>query len=220
MSAEEVASYLKNHPEFFEDYADVLADIFIPHPHGGRAISLTERQILTLREKNHLLESKLRELIGFGEDNDAISEKLHRFALTLFAPKTLDTLVQSIRENLLEIFAIPHTALRIWTGQPDQPGLVEFSEVPLELCSFTDNLSHPQCGLEAPHGIPDWFGEDGPKLRSFALVPLRAEESFGLLALASEDEQRFYPDMGTLYLKRLGDLVSAAVQRHLLTDVE
>lgn len=219
MTAEEIASFLKNHPEFFEDYADVLADIYIPHPHGGRAISLTERQILTLREKKRLLESKLRELIGFGEENDAIGEKLHRFALTLFAPRSLDALTRSIRENLLEIFAIPHAALRIWSGQPDQPGLVEFSEVPLELCSFTDALANPKCGLEAPHGIPGWFGEDGPKLRSFALVPLRAEESFGLLALASEDEQRFYPDMGTLYLKRLGDLVSAAVQTHL-TDAD
>lgn len=215
MSPEEIASYLKNHPEFFEDYADMLADIYIPHPHGGRAISLTERQMLTLREKNQLLEDKLGELLQFGEENDAISEKLHRFSLTLFAPSNLDTLSQSIRTNLLDIFAIPHAALRIWTGQPDQPGLVEFSEVSLELCSYADKLTAPVCGHAADFGIRDWFGEDGPRLQSFALIPLRAEESFGLLVLASEDPQRFYPEMGILYLQRLGDLVSAALLRHL-----
>ena len=59
------------------------------------------------------------------------------------------------------------------------------------------------------------FGEAGAHLRSFAYVPLRDTETFGLLALASEDAQRFYPEMGTLYLKRLGELVSAAVVRQL-----
>jgi uncharacterized protein YigA (DUF484 family) len=215
MTAEEIASYLKTHPEFFETYADLLADIYIPHPHGGRAISLTERQMLTLREKSQRVEDKLGELLQFGEENDAISGKLHRFALTLFAPPSLDALSRAIRERLLDIFAIPHAALRIWAGQPDEPGLVEFSEVSLELCSYVDKLPAPVCGHAADYGIRDWFGEDGPRLQSFALIPLRAEESFGLLALASEDPQRFYPEMGTLYLQRLGELVSAALLCHL-----
>lgn len=221
MNPDDIAGYLRSHPEFFEDYAEVLADVTLPHPHDGRAISLTERQLLTLREKNQLLEGKLRELVGFGEENDAISEKLHRFALTLFAPPNLDALARAVRENLQEIFAVPHAALRIWTGQPDQEGLPEFEAVSLELCSHVGGMASPTCGAEAPHGIPDWFGEDGPRLQSFALVPLReplatgAEEPFGLLVLASEDARRFHADMGTLFLKRLGDLVSAALQRHL-----
>jgi len=39
-----MAHYLKQHPEFFEEYADLLATIFIPHPHGGRAIPISERK--------------------------------------------------------------------------------------------------------------------------------------------------------------------------------
>ena len=54
--AKEVAEYLKKNPKFFEDYADIIAEIFVPHPHGGHAIPIAERQILTLREKNHLEE--------------------------------------------------------------------------------------------------------------------------------------------------------------------
>ena len=78
MKPEEVASYLKQHPEFFEDYAEALAEIYIAHPHGGRAISISERQILTLRDRAKQLEGKLREVIQFGEENDAIGEKVHR----------------------------------------------------------------------------------------------------------------------------------------------
>ena len=66
MTPDAVVSYLKQHPEFFEEHADFLATIFTPHPHGGRAISISERQILTLRDKNRQLEDKLRELLEFG----------------------------------------------------------------------------------------------------------------------------------------------------------
>ena len=55
-----VAEYLKQNPQFFEDYADVIAEIFVPHPHGGHAIPIAERQILTLREKIHELEAQVR----------------------------------------------------------------------------------------------------------------------------------------------------------------
>jgi uncharacterized protein YigA (DUF484 family) len=88
MDAGAVADYLKENPAFFEQYADLLAEIFVPHPHGGRAIPIAERQIVTLREKNAQLETKLEELIQFGSENDAISEKLHRSTLALFAART------------------------------------------------------------------------------------------------------------------------------------
>jgi len=52
-------------------------------------------------------------------------------------------------------------------------------------------------------------------LKSFAYVPLRGGRTLGLLALASEDPQRFYPEMGTLYVKRLGEVASAAISRNL-----
>ena len=51
-------------------------------------------------------------------------------------------------------------------------------------------------------------------MKSFALVPLvRDGVTFGVVALASEDPQRFYPEMGTLHLARIGELVSHAVWR-------
>jgi uncharacterized protein YigA (DUF484 family) len=58
----------------------------------------------------------------------------------------------------------------------------------------------------------EWFGEAASHLRSFAYVALKNGQSFGLLAMASEDAQRFYPEMGTLYLKRLGEMTAAALQ--------
>jgi uncharacterized protein YigA (DUF484 family) len=43
--AEEIAKYLQEHPEFFEEYADLLTSVYVPHPHGSHAIPLSERQV-------------------------------------------------------------------------------------------------------------------------------------------------------------------------------
>ena len=101
---EDVADYLKNNPGFFEQYADLMAQIFLPHPHGGRAVSLAERQMLTLREKNRATESKLAELIAFGEENDAISEKVHRLSVALIAAETFQAVIHLLNFTFAMIF--------------------------------------------------------------------------------------------------------------------
>ena len=214
MRPEDVARYLKDHPEFFENYADLIADISIPHPHGGRAIPISERQIISLREKNKILEAKLRELVEYGEENDAIGERVHRAALAMIKPAHLEILLQVLYYNLREDFAVPHVAIRLW-GEWDHPPLPEFGTSSQEVRVFADSLSIPYCSHQPMFETAGWFGETGGLLKSFAFITLRTDRVFGLLALASEDPQRFYPEMGTLYLKRLGELVSTSLVRFL-----
>lgn len=214
MTPDAVVSYLKQHPEFFEQQADFLATIMIPHPHGGRAIPIGERQILTLREKSKRLEDKLRELIEFGEQNDAISEKLHRLALALINARDVETAIAALHFNLREDFAVPHTALRLWP-QGAHANLPEFGAVSAAACDFATSLANPYCSAHAMVDTGEWFGEAAAHLRSFAYIALKDGRTFGLLAMASEDAQRFYPEMGTLYLKRLGDMAAAALSGYV-----
>ncbi len=213
MKAEEVAQFLNQHPEFFEDYAEMLAEVVIPHPHGGRAIPIAERQILSLREKSRRLESKLGELIRFGEQNDAITDKLHRMTIALVSAHTVDSVLHVLAFNLREDFAVPHVAIRLW-GDFELDAPDERSVASQESRAFADSLSAPYCSTHAMLDTGAWFGEVAPHLRSFAYVPLRGDQVIGLLALASEDPQRFYPEMGTLYLRRLGEIAAAALLRN------
>jgi hypothetical protein len=214
MSPEDVARYLKGHPEFFETYADMIGDISIPHPHGGRAIAISERQIISLREKNKILEGKLRELVQYGEENDAIGERVHRAAMAVMKPENLESLLQVLYYNLREDFAVPHAVLRLWS-EWDHPPLVEFGHSSQEVRIFADSLNQPYCSHKPMFETGEWFGGAGSLTKSYAYIPLRTDRVFGLLALASEDPQRFYPEMGTLYLKRLGQLISTALARFL-----
>jgi uncharacterized protein len=217
MNADDVVRYLQDNPGFFEDYAETLAQIYIPHPHGGRAIPIAERQILTLRGKSKMLEGKLAELIQFGEENDAIGEKMHRLCLALVATHDMQGALHALYYNLREDFAVPHAAVRLWRADAAAGDGPEFTPVTEELRQYAAALDHPFCGPGNNAEIAAWFGEAALQVRSMACTPLRdgGKACFGLLALASEDLARFYPEMGTLYLERLGELASAALLRHL-----
>ena len=214
LSTEEVAEFLRQNPGFFENHADVLVNLQIPHPHGGRAVSIGERQLVALREKSKLLEDKLRELIQFGEENDAVGGKVHRLSCRLIEATSLDAALDTLYLDLLDHFAVPHVAVRLWNVAEENPDTREFTAVPQEMREFVDNLASPYCGNHAVYESQAWFGEAAPHLKSFALMALRHDGLlFGVVALASEDTRRFYPEMGTLYLSRIGELVSHALWR-------
>ena len=214
LSTEEVAEFLRQNPGFFENHVDVLMNLQIPHPHGGRAVSIGERQLVALREKSKLLEDKLRELIQFGEENDAVGGKVHRLCCRLIEAPSLDAALDTLYLDLLDHFAVPHVAVRLWNVAEENPETKEFSPVASEMREFVEKMQAPYCGGHAVYESQAWFGEAAPHLKSFALVRLERDGlTFGVVALASEDPQRFYPEMGTLYLARVGELMSFALWR-------
>ena len=216
MKSDEVAQYLQDNPQFFEDYADLMSRVVIPHPHGGRTISITERQMLSLRDKNRQLEAKLGELLQFGEENDVISEKMHRLGVAVIAAGTFQSVIHTLNFHLRDDFAIPHFALRLWSRPENTSELPEFAGVSQELQTFSETLNHPYCGSTAGFETASWFGAAAPHVRSQGLIALRnGGGTIGMIALGSEDPQRFYSGMGTLYLERLGEMDSAALARVL-----
>jgi uncharacterized protein YigA (DUF484 family) len=210
MTAEEVAQFFRSHPQFFDQHPELLESIYVPHPYGGRAIPLSERQILSLRDRVKVLEAKLGELLKFGEDNDAISEKVHRLAAGLLGARDFAAAAQALQFHLREDFSVPHVALRIW-GRPLPAGAPEGAPVADELRVRVEAMGAPLCGPAAASPFLPWFGDAAEHVRSLALVPLGQTQAVGLLALGSEDAQRFYAEMGTLYLRRIGELTAAAL---------
>ncbi len=222
MNSDEAEQYLKDHPEQFarllaellERQPGLLDSMQVPHPYGGRAIPLSERQTLGLREKVKLLEGKLAELIQFGEENDAISEKVHRVSSALLGAKNFAAVVHALYFHLREDFSVPHVALRLW-GQSLLDGTLEGAPVTDEQRTLVDTMGAPQCGPAEGSPFLPWFRESAEHVRSIALIPLGSTKAFGMLALGSEDPQRFYPEMGTLYLRRIGELAAAALSSRL-----
>ena len=214
MNADDLARFLRANPQFFDQNPELLETIHVPHPYGGRAIPLAERQTVALREKAKNLEAKLAELMKFGEENDAISEKVHRLSVALAGARDFPVLARSLYFHLREDFAVPHVVLRVW-GKAVPADFEEAREVEPKQREHAALMGAPQCGPAQGNLFTAWFGDTAEHIRSIALVPLGQTTVFGLLALGSEDAQRFYPDMGTLYLRRIGELTAAGVTARL-----
>jgi uncharacterized protein len=214
MKLDEIKAYLKNHPEFFEENAALLADIHLPSPHGNGTISLAERQQLAQRDKISVLEGRFSELVLNAQQNDASANKVHAFNLRLHQAKSFDAIEQLISHDLPELFDLSDTCLRVWVQpleQSSQANLV-FSETPAVIKTWVDALATPYCGKPPAIVGDDWFIDPATTL---TIIPLRHTQLFGFLALASDSENRFYENMGTDFLNKIGELVSAALSRQL-----
>jgi uncharacterized protein len=214
MNADDLARFLRANPQFFDQSPELLEAIHVPHPYGGRAIPLAERQTVQLRDKVKGLEGRLSELLRFGEENDAISEKVHRLSVALVGARDFPALARSLYFHLREDFAVPHVVLRIW-GKSVPVDFEEAAAVDAAQKEQAGMMGAPQCGPAQGNGFVSWFGDVAEHIRSLALVPLGETTVFGLLAMGSEDARRFYPDMGTLYLRRIGELCAAGVTARL-----
>lgn len=212
-SAHDVARFLQDNPDFFTDHADVFADIKVPHPHQAHAISLGERQILTLRARARELEWQLSGLIQNATGNERISKLLIDWCASLLSEDDAHRLPEHIVHGLSRLFELPDIALRVW----DLSRVAETSpyaqDVSIRIRQDTESRNQPYCGPASGHEAAAWLS-NAPE--SLALLPLEhgnPGRSIGVLVLGSPDPKRFTEDMGTEFLQTIASLASAALSR-------
>ncbi len=211
----DVAQYLESNPEFFSNNIGLLATMYLPNPHGSGTVSLAERQQAAQRDKIRQIERKYSELLEFGIENDAKSNKVHKLTLALLNATNLNEITKALHDSLLNDFDISTTKVMIWAEprNPNDATQSAFQDVDGVTKIWAESLIEPYCGPSINEGIsgirPD------AEAKSYAITRLGDGTIFGLLVMASNDESRFYPEMGTLFVKRIGELVSAAIQQHL-----
>lgn len=215
--AEQIKSFLRKHPNFFEENAHLLTEISLPSPHGNGVISLAERQQLAQRDKIRVLEAMMAQMIQHAEENDATSAKVHEFSVHLLNQQSFGALQQLISETLQLDFSVTKSIIRIWV-KPSNSAIAQdtvFTPVSETFSDWIMGLGQVHCGAK-----PE-FADDLPDnhLQSYAFIPLSKkalnQRPFGVLILGAEDQQRFRADIGTLYLEHIGELVSAALLNHL-----
>jgi uncharacterized protein YigA (DUF484 family) len=221
-SAEDaVAEYLKRHPDFFERHPLLLLSIKLPHRTGGSAISLVERQVSVLRQRNSQLERQFKDLVAVAKENDALVEKIHQLALKLMRAPSLPTRLAELETSLREDFAAERAVLVLFPAAPaaaEREGFVkrlgvEDSDV-RPFAAFV-RAGKPRCGplRERQKNI---FDRDGDLVSSAAFVPLGADTPIGFLIVGSRDPDHFHPGKRMDFLARLGDLLAVALSRERL----
>lgn len=216
-----IHDYLLTHPDFFERHPKLLDSLRLPHVTGA-AVSLVERQVSMLRQKDVKLEKKLKELIDVARANDVIAAKIHQLSLQLLSAPDLQTTVIAIEEAVRAGFGADQAVLVLF-GDPDGFGdvdagrffrVVERNSASLKPFATFLSGSGPRCGQARDAQINFLFRGDADEIGSVALIPLGNKAEIGFVAIGSGDADRFHPGMSIDFLARVGDLVAAALKRH------
>ena len=212
LDAPAVAAFLQARPDFFQTHADVFATLEIPSPHGTRAISLGERQILTLRERNREIEWRLAELIRNASANELIGQHITQWSARLLGESVPHRIPAEIALGLAEQFKLSDVALRVW-DLPGAAGCGFTDGVSEDVRTFAASLKKPYCGNDTGFEAAGWLREPPKSLAIVALRTTADAPTIGLLVLASDDVQRFHNEMGTAFLDVIAQLAAAALQR-------
>lgn len=220
LSEDAVHDFLADKPDFFERHADLLSTLKLPHS-SGAAVSLVERQVSVLRQKDLKHERKLKELLEVARANDALSAKIHQLTLKLLGSSDLSTILSNLEEALRADFDADQSILVLF-GDPET-----FADVKVgrffkattrddgALKAFDTFLkgNGARCGQIRDAQRDFLFGRETDEVGSAALIPLGAKSEIGFLAIGSADADRFHPGMSIDFLGRLGELVAEALKR-------
>jgi uncharacterized protein YigA (DUF484 family) len=217
LDEKQVIDFLRSTPEFFERNTDLLAELKLPHP-SGVAVSLIERQVSALREQNDKLKSKLLNLVQVARDNDRLNARMHSMIMDLVKARTIATLLDTLSEHLHNEFNADAIAFHL-TGLNEtmarETGARTLIINDSFKAQFSDVLSttNPVCGRLSESQLDSLFNEQATALESAAIIQIGEHAEQGLLAIGSREANRFFPGMGTHFLRHLGELIGQLLRQ-------
>lgn len=194
-----VEAFLRAHPNFLQDRPGLLAVLNLPHG-GEGAVSLVERQVSVLRERNIASRQKLAELSDISRENDRLLDATRNTILALLAGENRADLSRIWLDQVTGTFKAEMGALVWLDGSSDSA----------EEALITDKLVRQSSGFSGvlrPEEMQAVFGTAATE-GSAALVAIRSgEDHIGVLGVGSHDTQRYRPEDGTLFLDYVAEVI-------------
>lgn len=210
LSAEQIKSYLQNHPDFFEDHPDLLELISLPHE-SGAAVSLIERQVSVLRDRNLEMRQRISGMLEAAKTNDKLFEKTKRLVLTLIETKDLPTIVNTLSESLGNDFQVEFHSFILFGDQKSTPDsnakVVALDQANKQIGTLL-RTNRVTCGVLGSTELNFLFGEQAAEVGSVAAVPLSYGSTFGILAIGNSDPNYYRSSMGTLFLSYIAEVLN------------
>jgi len=214
LGAHEVATWLRRHPQFLKQFPDLALSLVVPREEGPAA-SLASYQLEVLRDKNRELSRRLQDLFANAQENERLAVRTHQLALGLMRQESAATTLQAMVASLQEDFQGDLVRVVLFH---DIDGLeAEWLQVlprdDARLAPFRDAIAEgePICGRLHPDKHALLYGMRADEVQSSALLPV---DGVGMVAVGSRDPNRFFPGMGTLFLRMMGETLGVALSRY------
>lgn len=212
-----VREYLRNNPTFLDDNADILESIVVSHD-SGSAISLVERQVGILRDRNKEMRGRLDNMLQTAHENDLLFEKTKRLVLNLLEGKNLSSLVEAVYDSLGKDYGIEFYSLTLLGDEKKLPRTMARTstmEKANEKVGTLLGANRAVCGILREEGMLFLFGDQGSKVGSVAAVPLRYDNLYGILAIGNSDPNFYKSSMGTLFLSYIAEILNRLIPHYL-----
>ena len=214
LGAHEVAVWLRRHPTFLQQFPDLALTLVVPRDDGPTA-SLASYQLEVLRDKNRELGRRLHELALNGQENERLAVRAHQLTLALMKQSSSAETLKAMAAILAEDFQ--GDRVRILTLEPveDVAGAEWYGQLPansLEQGPFKDCMrdGEPLSGRLNVDKQVALYGDHADEIQSSVLIPVYGR---ALVAVGSKDPNRFYPGMGTLFVRMMGEALGTALAR-------
>ncbi len=216
VTEEQVANYLRHNLDFFKKYPDLIAEITLPH-NSGQAVSLVEKQVSVLRERNIEMRQRLSDLLDKARENDRLFDKTKRLVLALLEAPTLADFTEALYYSFNNDFKIHYTRLVLFGSNGVNAG-------PARISSLNQAREHIGKRLKSNKAVTGGidvreinylFDEDANNIGSAALTILSHGNLLGVLAIGNQDPSYYRSSMGTLFLGYIGEVITRLLPRHL-----
>lgn len=217
ITEDEVAHYLKSHSGFFLKRDDLLLELKLAHP-TGQAVSLLERQVTLLRERNMDMRSRLNGLLGNADNNDQLFDQTKKLTLALIEAQGIDAIVNTFNHSLLNDFNLDFSNLTLF-GNTEQHRAILSRMIPAddahEKIAGLLKSNHATCGILRPEELEFLFADQAELVGSAAVVPLVLDEPLGVIAIGSKNPNHFSSNMGVVFLSYIAEVLNRLLPRHL-----
>jgi uncharacterized protein len=203
-----IRDYLKEHPDFFDQHPDILDHLQISHS-SGNAVSLVERQVTVLRERNMEMRKRLNSLMDNARDNDRLFKLTRELILALLEAEDMDELCKIYSERLKNDFGAEFASIIVF-GDPalsTEYCRCEAPEIAKREIGALLNGNKSVCGALRKDELNYLFPDTGNGVGSAALQPLKGKQDVGIIAVGSADPDYYRSNMGTLFLTHVADVL-------------
>lgn len=198
-SKADLVGYLNDNPNIFQQYPELLELVTLTDSRG--TASLLERQVAMLKERLGEHKSQQSQFMQVARENEQISDSFSKVICQLIGFTNLSQFATEFPAELRDRFSIDEVTFK--TAQAAERRPSENDGYHDAVRRMVNNRA--VCDNRWPSSIMSlFFSAD---INSAALIPMRAEgsqEPLGILALGSQDPDRYTNDLGTSHLDRLG----------------
>lgn len=217
-SDKECIEYLKKNSDLFVRHPDLLDDMELPH--GSSTVpSLLNKRMQMLEEKNKKLKAEVARYIEIAQVNEKLSFNIYQLGNDLIRlllrnkELTIHQCIKAIKKQFTDL----HINILVYGDEPTDvaSNKIKIGEQRIAgIARHVFNERQFSCGPFNAAERAALLGTDAARFRSMLVAGLggyRKTQPYGLLILASNDEKRFAPGLGTMFLVQLGELVETAL---------